>query len=65
MEKKKNKIEAAVDSGACDVVANPADLPDAEVTATKESRSKDHWNGAGGGKIAQLGGGGEDKVSER
>ena len=53
------KIEAAVDSGACDNVGNPRDFPGIEVKGTAESKSDDpkvnSWVGAGGDGIPKLG----------
>ena len=53
------KVEAAVDSGACDNVGNPRDFPGAEVKDTEESKSDDpkinSWIGAGGDGIPKLG----------
>ena len=46
------KVEAAVDSGACDNVGNPRDFPGIDVKETEESKSSDpkinSWIGAGG-----------------
>ena len=49
------RIEAAIDSGAVDIVANPKDFPGVEVEATEESRSGEHWVCAGGKRIPKLG----------
>ena len=53
------KVEAAVDSGACDNVGNPRDFPGTEVKDTEESTSDDpkvnSWMGAGGDGIPKLG----------
>ena len=53
------KVEAAVDSGACDNVGNPRDFPGVDVKATEESKSDDpkinSWIGAGGDSITKLG----------
>ena len=53
------KVEAAVDSGACDNVGNPRDFPGVDVKETEESKSDDpkinSWIGAGGDGISKLG----------
>ena len=53
------KVEAAVDSGACDNVGNPREFPGIEVKETEESKSDDpkinSWIGAGGDGIPKLG----------
>ena len=49
------KIEAAVDSGAVDVVGNPRDFPGIDVQDTKESRGQDSWISANGDEIPKLG----------
>ena len=53
------KIEAAVDSGACDNVGNPREFPGIDVKETLESKSEDpkinSWIGAGGDGIPKLG----------
>ena len=49
------KIEAAIDSGAVDAVANPRDFPDARVVPTPESKRGEEWVCAGGKGIPKLG----------
>ena len=55
----RKKLEAAVDSGACDNVGNPREFPGIEVKETEESKSDDpkinSWIGAGGDGIPKLG----------
>ena len=49
------KIEAAIDSGAVDAVANPRDFPEAIIKPTAESRRGDQWVCAGGKEIPKMG----------
>lgn len=49
------KIEAAVDSGAVDIVGNPVDFPGIEVEQTDESKNGDYWVGPGGEHVAKEG----------
>ncbi len=49
------KVEAAIDSGAVDIVANPKDFPGVTVEPTEESRNGEHWVCAGGKRIPKLG----------
>ena len=48
-------IDAAVDSGAVDVVANPAEFPGCKVNPKTESNRDDIWICAGGEPIGKLG----------
>ena len=49
-------ISFAVDSGACATVANPDDIPNYPITETPASKAKEHFTGAGGEEIPNLGG---------
>ena len=53
------KVEAAVDSGACDNVGNPREFPGIEIKETEESKSNNpainSWISAGGDGIPKLG----------
>ena len=49
------KVEAAVDSGAVDTVANPKDFPTCRVKETPESKRAECWIGAGGDDIPKPG----------
>ena len=48
-------MEAAVDSGAIDIVANPRDFPGARIEETEESKKGETWTCAGGKTIPKLG----------
>ena len=49
------KIEAAVDSGATDAVADPAEFPGVEIEETEESKRGEEWTCAAGSSIPKLG----------
>ena len=49
------KIEAAVDSGAVDIVGNPDDFPGIPVEQTEESKNGDYWVGPGGARVIKEG----------
>lgn len=48
-------LSIAVDSGACQSVIDPEDVPEYEVTETAESRRGDNFNSATGEEIPNLG----------
>ena len=48
-------LSIAVDSGACQSVMDPEDVPDYEVTETAESRRGENFNSATGEEIPNLG----------
>ena len=48
-------LSIVVDSGACQSVMDPEDVPDYEVTETAESRRGDNFNSATGEEIPNLG----------
>ena len=53
--KQVRRLEVAIDSGACDNVMDPDELPEHEVKETRASKDRDEFQSATGEPIPNLG----------